>query len=272
MQTKLPLVVDVSGYEDRIEWAQATERPAMIIARAGYGYKVDAYYHEHMRQAKALGIKRGMYHYFYAVPLKGKQSAAECVGDQAEAFVQLLHEADWTPDEPIFLDWETAGNERAPLGYGLQKLFRQWLDHVQRLTGIVPGVYSRKDQLDRLSAWGSMPAWIKEHDMWLAWYPYQPDTATFDKANKFFPQYLDRVAMWQYSDDGRIGGMIPVHNYDFNFISPWYAEKIGLTKIAPPTPAEPLQVVITQGGISYSFTDAQNAVITTQTGETVRMP
>lgn len=277
MQTKQPMIVDVSGYEDRIQWKDATERPAMIIARAGYGYRVDTYFHEHMEQARALGIKRGMYHYFYAVPLKPRQTAAECVGDQAEAFVKLLREVGWTPDEPIFLDWETAGNEKAPVGYGLQRLIKQWLDHVERLTGVKPGIYSRKDQLDRMAAWGVMPAWIKDYDIWLAWYPNDPDKfSEIPKENtKIYPKYLDRIAMWQYSEEGRIGGMKPVHNYDMNMIYPWYAEKIGLT--TPPAPRETYGVMWNY--LPYASTDDEryfdkviHAELTLEDGTKVILP
>jgi hypothetical protein len=74
-----------------------------------------------------------------------------------------------------------------------------------------------------------MPSWVQDYDFWIAYYGV---TSQIDNINSipinYIPKWLkpEKLAMWQYSDKGRMGGLRS--SYDFNMVYPSYATKIGL--------------------------------------------
>lgn len=240
---KQPLAVDVSYYEPVSDWSLCDPQPAHIIGRASYGVRKDTYFLKHMAEAKRLGISRAAYHYLYAVPLLRGQSLSASIGDQAENFIAQIRAAGFTQNDTMWLDWEAYGNDKAPGGLKLQAAIKQWLDHVERETGVRPGIYSRKDQLDRMAVFGAMPKWINDYMYWLAWYPYHPnDFDEFPVNNqRLYPKYIkpENLAMWQYSESGLIvpkAGMEDRHQttFDLNMMYPWYYLKV--TGVPGPNP------------------------------------
>ncbi len=243
MKIKGDLVIDVSWYERVVDWKVANPRPSMIIPRATYGERIDTEFENHWKQCMDLNIRRGAFHYLFATPLLRGQTPQQSIGDQAENFVTQVRKNGFTPQDTIWMDWETQGNEKAPGGLKLQALIKQWLDHVERELGIRPGIYSRKDQLERMMFLTRMPAWINDYDHWLAWYPYDnvldgiPDFPR--NSPRITPMWLNynKIALWQYTEKGLLPGVKVLGDdnktllettYDFNYIYPWYQIKIGL--------------------------------------------
>lgn len=238
---KLPMAVDVSYYEPVSDWSLANPQPSLIIGRASYGIRKDTHFISHMKQAADLGIPRAAYHYLYATPLLRGQTIEASIGDQADNFIEQLELAKFSKVETIWMDWEAYGNEKAPGGQRLQRLLKQFLDHVEREWGVRPGIYSRKDQLDRMKFIGTMPDWINDYSYWFAWYPYYPDQfPEFPVENtRLWPSYIDprNLAMWQYSEHGLImpkEGMDDRRQttFDLNMMYPWFRDWVG--DVQPP--------------------------------------
>ena len=90
--------VDVSTWDDYIDWGTASQYVHFAIIRAGYGFgHIDDQYENNYRNAKANGVKVGAYWYSYA------SSASDAV-QEANYMVQALagKQFEW----PIYYDIE----------------------------------------------------------------------------------------------------------------------------------------------------------------------
>ncbi len=238
---KPDLAIDVSYYEpvwyERADYALVDPKPKYVIARATYGVRQDTEFINHWNFWRSKGVPVSAYHYWYGTPMYSGQTAADGIGDQADNFVKQLMAGGYTGREKLWLDIEEAGNKTVPNGKTFRALVKQWLDHVEREAGQRPGIYSRKDQLERMAILGFMPSWINEYDLWVAWYPLGPyidRNAWYPTTSKYRPSWMKDPVIWQYCEDGFIDGFIMRDNhqpttYDFNTMRDGYLETIGAT-------------------------------------------
>ena len=90
--------IDVSTYQNVIDWRTVAQHKHFAIIRAGYGFgHIDNYYESNYQNAKANGVKVGAYWYAYA------SSASDAV-QEANYAVQALKgkQFEW----PIYYDIE----------------------------------------------------------------------------------------------------------------------------------------------------------------------
>jgi len=241
--------IDVSYYEpiwyERADYGKVNPKPKHVIARATYGVRQDTEFVNHWNYWRDKGVPVAAYHYWYGVPMYSGQTASDGIGDQAENFIKQIRLAGYTGKEKLWLDLEEYGNTSVPNGKNYRNLVKQWLDHVEREIGQKPGIYSRKDQLERMMINNLMPDWINNHDMWWAWYPdgpYIDKNIWFPTSTKYRPSWYHREPkVWQYSDGGFIDGFIMKDNhqpttYDFNVMLDGYLESLGEVVIPPDDP------------------------------------
>ena len=241
--------IDVSYYEpiwyEHADYEKVDPKPKNVVARATYGVRKDTEFLNHWEYWRRKKVPVGAYHYWYGTPMYPGQTAEEGIGDQAENFIRQIKVCGYTSKEKLWLDLEEYGNTTVPNGKHYRNLVKQWLDHVERETGQKPGIYSRKDQLERMMISGQMPDWINDHDMWWAWYPdgpYIDKNIWYPTSPKYRPSWYHREpVMWQYSEDGYVDGLIMKDNhqpttYDFNMMLAGYLETLELSDppIDPP--------------------------------------
>lgn len=256
---KQDFAIDVSYYEpiwyEHADYSLVSPKPKHVIARATYGVRQDTEFVNHWNYWRNQGVPVAAYHYWYGTPMYARQTAAEGIGDQAENFIKQVSDAGYSGKEKLWLDLEEAGNTKVSNGKNYRALVKQWLDHVERKIGQRPGIYSRKDQLERMAIFGFMPDWINDYDYWLAWYPfgqYIDSNAWFPTSTKYRPSWLKKEpVMWQYTENGRIDGFIMKDNhqpttYDFNMMTKGYLASLGIDQ--HPLPAMPMTVTITSEG------------------------
>lgn len=249
---KQDFAIDVSKYEpiwyERADYSLVDPKPKHVIARATYGVRKDTEFINHWNYWRNKGIPVAAYHYWYGTPMYSNQTAADGIGDQANNFIAQIMLAGYTGKERLWLDLEETGNTTVSNGKTYRNLVKQWLDHVEREVGQRPGIYSRKDQLERMMIFGLMPSWINDYDMWWAWYPdgaYIDKNLWFPTSTKYRPSWYNREpVMWQYSDSGWIDGFIMKDNhqpttYDFNVMLSGYLESLGASTPTPEPPTSP---------------------------------
>jgi len=214
---KLPVFIDVS-YWTIVEWEALSPIPWLVIAKASEGFQstvgafVDPRFHSHAQNIKARGIRRGAYHFLRPGD----------VGNQAEFFVSVIKQAGFDKDDILVLDWEDSGST-------LRDAI-QWLEHIERVTGQRPIIYSSAEVVERLYAGQPVPPWFREYWWWPAGYPL-PNADRFDEIPAgYIPRGLtiENVAAWQYDEDGIYPG-IQGNKIDMNWLNPPWMEAIKLT-------------------------------------------
>lgn len=226
-QIKLPVFLDISFWTI-VEWEALTPLPWLVIAKASEGFQssigafADPRFISHARNIKAKGIRRGAYHFLRPGD----------IGNQAEFFVSMIKQAEFDKQDLLVMDWEDSGNT--------VKEAIQWLEHMERVTGQRPLIYSSAAVVERLYDGKPMPTWFADYKWWLAGYPL-PNADRFDGIPQWYiPRglTLEHVAAWQYDEDGVYPGILG-NKIDLNWMNPTWMDAIKLK--AP------------QGGITMSF-------------------
>lgn len=188
--------IDVSGWQPENIGKLVPADFVIVKATQGVGY-VNPNMARQVELARAQGKPVGLYHYAEA----DSDSAAE-----ARYFLRVAKpylDAGAVP----FLDWENADNKPGVPAWKLTRTaYTQWAEDwtrdVEKATGTTVGLYMTKATAD-LPTWS---AWAKKHPLWLAYYGYE--TVFNGYATSFSPPPVNgwNVAVWQYSQFGRLPG------------------------------------------------------------------
>ena len=125
--------VDVSAWDENIDWPTVAQNNHFAILRAGYGFgHIDSYYEHNYEQAKAAGVKVGAYWYSYA----GSVSDAE---QEAYYVVQALKgkQFEW----PIYYDIEEKSIFEAGIANDIAKAFCNILEANKYYCGVYSSTY-----------------------------------------------------------------------------------------------------------------------------------
>lgn len=198
------LGVDVSCFNGIVNYPLVkAEGIDFVIARVGgRGWEsglmyTDSMALDHIKGAKAAGLKVGVYFYSTAV------NAAEAI---QEASVVIDKLAGLSLDMPVYLDMEYSGDfpsGRADTLSPAQRIeiinaFSRTLENY----GYETGVYSSESLL-----WTSLnPAYLSRYSVWIANYT----------ENSALPSYPYDYHIWQFTDRGVVAGM--GSNVDLNVI------------------------------------------------------
>lgn len=213
---KVPAFIDIS-YWQVVEWESLLPLPWLIAAKASEGFQStvgafqDARFQSHAKNIKRKGIRRMAYHFMRPGD----------IGNQAEYYISCIKQAGFDKDDLHVMDWEDYGNTL--------KEARQWLEHVERVIGQRPIIYSSAEVVQRLYDGQPMPAWFKDYWWWLAGYP-EPDADRFNAIPSWYiPRGLtiENVAAWQYDEDGVYPG-ISGNSVDLNWLNPKWIQAINL--------------------------------------------
>jgi lysozyme len=189
--------IDVSHFQSTIApggmpWSLLAQSARFVIVRATYGTYRDPSAVPHVRAARAVGMKVGLYHFFRSTQPVGDQLAAFC----AQALACGLNVGDICPaldieDDPnvasVVPGWDTALQAMAS---GLVANFGECL------------MYVTQRDFGRLGS----PDWLLEHPLWTAHYTGAPKPAT--PGNRPCVIWQHRVG--PYQADGQGGAFKPM--------------------------------------------------------------
>jgi lysozyme len=188
--------IDVSYWNAGIDWHKvyaAGQRFVFVKASEGERY-VDPTFNDNWTGSKSVGLLRGAYHFFRsnAEPLR-----------QADSFINALKSMGDLGDLPPAIDLETSDGQ--PNQRVISRA-RIWMDRVQSALHKKPIIYSGQYFLqDHFSEpGGGPPAWTSDYPLWVAQYPrrYTPGM------QPGMPPGWLQWNFWQYSDKGRVNGII----------------------------------------------------------------
>lgn len=196
--------IDVSTWQGTIDWKKVKAAGyGHAILRAGYGREVsqkDAQFEANYKNAKAAGVKLGVYWYSYADDVaSAKLEAAAC----------LTVLKGKTFEMPVFFDME----ESKQMAFGkatLTSMAKAFCEAVKK-GGYAAGVYANPNWFRNYLDYDELR---KTYPIWLAQYYTSPSL---------------ECDVWQYSSEGTVSGISG--NVDMNII---YNEGIIKTNTATP--------------------------------------
>ncbi len=211
--------IDVSEWQGTIDWKKVKAAGfGHAILRAGFGRSVtqkDKTFEQNYKNAKAAGVKLGVYWYSYAVD---KADAVK----EANACIAVLKGKSF--ELPVFFDMEE--NSMTKLGKSaLTDMAKAFCDTVIK-GGFRAGVYSNPNWFTNYLNYNALR---KLYPIWLAQYYVEPQ---FD------------CDIWQYSSTGKVSGI--TGNVDMNVI---YNSGIIKTKTEVPEKQTETKVVFETAGI-----------------------
>jgi lysozyme len=183
--------IDVSKYQRVIDWesvkAMQVEdvRISFAFIKATEGnINEDKYFSRNWKKARSANLVRGAYHFF---------TASKSGRTQAENFISSVDLEQG--DLPPVLDIEQT------YGVPLQKLqqrVKEWLDVVEEFYGVKPIIYTNVDFYRQY-----LEEKFDDYPLWVAHY-----------VNKGKPRIYRDWHFWQYSETGRVNGILS--KVDFN--------------------------------------------------------
>lgn len=187
--------IDVSYCQAGFDFNQAVaEGKSFCVVRigrtTGYGsQELDDYFIENINAAKAAGMDLGIY--FYSLATTEDEAAQEALWliDMMQTY---LHGVELKAG--IWLDVEE--NSQKALGrYRLASVIMSWVN-AMNTAGYYVGVYSSYDIFTNYMATEYIPSYV----------PFF--VANYSGTNYYKAEHPERrVLLWQYSDNGNIGGM-----------------------------------------------------------------
>ncbi len=229
--------VDVSGWQNEVDWQRLKDSGvdyAYLKSTEGRTF-VDPTYEVNRQNARKAGVITGAYHFF---------RPATPVLDQVDNFMKVVGRVE-SDDLPPALDLEDPSLWRGYSQAEKLEMVLKWLQEVEKRTGVRPIIYASPSFVE--SVLGSAPE-LASYKLWLAHYT-SADAPSL-------PQPFSDWLMWQYSDKGRLPGV--VGNVDLNRFRGHPQELLAQARMAPPQAppssavAAAPQVLPEQGTVSPS--------------------
>ncbi|MCR4694931.1 MAG: hypothetical protein K5773_06385 [Pseudobutyrivibrio sp.] len=181
--------IDVSKYQGNIDWSQAAGSVSFAIIRCGYRGMYDGqlhedpYFYQNMKNAKANGVKTGIYIYSTAL------NEAEAV-QEASMAVAMAKSAGGCA-YPIYIDMEDSTRGVRSLSNAQRNAIINAFCSTVQSAGYKGGVYANKtwltNYIDAGSLSGSISVWVAQYNT----------SCT----------YNGKYTMWQYSSKGSVPGI-----------------------------------------------------------------
>jgi|GEM_PF-3569291 len=178
--------IDVSSWQGEVDFEKvAADGAEFVMIRAlkytGSEYYVDKYFKQNIKNAKAAGLKVGVYY-------NTKAADEATIRQHAKDLAELLDSTGITLDFPVAYDWESF-SDMSELGVTYSDLNNLWYAFADEMedNGYDTMLYSSKYYLNKF--WDE-----QDHDVWLAHYTESTN-------------YKGPYVMWQKGSNGRINGI-----------------------------------------------------------------
>jgi len=201
------LTLDISYYQQAMDWAYIKNFVDGFVFRVTYGTHKDTKFKEHVQKALDAGYTH-LASYMWLRPDQNIKAQLDAVRDHLYG----------TPVKFVFVDLEQHGQgylNFPPLYSGEVMADKAW-QMISGLTtmGVTPGIYSRSTWIESYAK--PLKNWMYRYPVWLASYPFAGGRISLswedllDKyAPKIFSPYyiqnwgadLRKASMWQWSGD-----------------------------------------------------------------------
>lgn len=228
----LPLGIDVSHYQPKLDWSKLKGNIDFVIAKAGESYGTDEMFAKHCQAAYDADLPFGAYWYFdptpylnYGLPSNGGTRWPKPEDDKQ--FQALINALKYKKYYFLVLDverWWERYDEYYEHKKGTRKkedvvtLTDAWISQTAEVFAGWMRQYFKKPVFIYTAEWfvtgfaPSMNNWVKNYPLWIASYPYSSGVVNttweqfrsawmpLDTA-KIPTLSADKVTMWQFSGD-----------------------------------------------------------------------
>lgn len=186
--------IDVSKWNGTIDWKKVKNSGIeFAIIRTGYGRagenQIDKFFKQNIKNAKAAGVKVGVYHYSYA-------DSVEDAKTEAKFCLSILNGEKL--DLPVYFDMEEESIVRKYDKKTMTNMCIAFCSEIEK-AGYWAGVYSNKNWFTHYLDYNELKA---RYTLWLAHYGIDSPSLDCD--------------MWQYTDKGKVNGI--TGNVDMNYM------------------------------------------------------
>ena len=194
--SKYTHMIDISEHQGVIDFAKVKAAGVKaVMIRAGYGKStVDKYFHRNITQAKAAGLKVGIYWFSYAAT--NKQAVRE-----ANLCLRIIKA--YKIDLPVYFDWEYAS-----MDYTRVKSRKKITDMTAAFCSKIKSSGHRAGYYFNLQYYNNyyQPSRLTKYSTWYAyWGTNKPHSAVWTHADTMAtPTKFD---IWQFTSKGRISGI-----------------------------------------------------------------
>lgn len=193
--------IDVAKWQGVVDWKQVKASGVdFAMIRVGYRTQVDGEIYEdpyakyNLQQAKANGIKIGVYFFSTAITEKEAKEEAKWVAGYI---------APYPITYPVAYNCEgftDADNRQNGLSSGTRTdIAIAFLDYVES-QGYTPMFYSARNELEQNAQWDT-DRLDSKYKIWVAQYPAEPYTSSSKST------YTGEHAMWQFTSKGEVRGI-----------------------------------------------------------------
>lgn len=187
--------IDVSHWNGKIDWSKVAASGISFAFIKATQNSVDKMFLENVKGAKAAGLLIGAYHY-----LDNSVTAVDAAKAAAKMFCNAIQSAGVKFDLPPVLDYESKSSGLSAAG--TTAVAKAFLEDIERLTGVMPILYTYPAFIGNFSGLSKYPLWIARYS-----------TQTPADASGW-----RRWEFWQYSD-GQAGGTLPSGSRKVNGIN-----------------------------------------------------
>lgn len=186
--------IDVSSWQGEVDWDKVKEQVDFVIIRCGFGKKtIDNQAKRNLEMCSKLKIPFGAYWFSYA-------TSVDTAKQEANSLLEVLR--GYKPEYPLYFDFEYSSFNYAKQNGVVvtNKLLNEMATafcEVLEDAGYYAGIYANNDYITRMYGEDI----FSKYDLWYAhWGVSEPGRM---------------VNMWQYTDAGKIAGI--VGDVDCNF-------------------------------------------------------
>jgi lysozyme len=190
LPTEIVTGVDVSQWQGNIDWGKLSTKAKFVFIRSAYGTYPDRMVQTFWPAAKAAGIARGAYLYYYPTV---------DAGQQARAVIEALN-GDYG-ELPLVVDVE---EPKAPCPWTDQMVadLKWCLDILEQFSGHKPYIYTGTWYWD---SYLSKAAWANNYNLWVAQYLKSWAPEARPTLPKPWQDLTRGYKFWQFSSTGAGG-------------------------------------------------------------------
>ncbi len=195
--------IDASQWQGVVNWKEVKASGIdFAMIRTGYGFEeqgggVDPKFEYNIKNAKANGIKVGIYHYSYA------ENVEEAIAE-AKYCLSILQEVNVPLDYPVAFDIEEPSRADVSKKTENTEMIKAFCDYIES-AGYDAIVYANGNFLTNFIEQDQ----ISKYGIWLASWKSDVTVGYGD---------FENVQIWQYYNDGNVGGISGAVDMNVSFL------------------------------------------------------